>query len=164
MTSIHLNVYRSDAGTALAQRALVDIKTAPVLRLSSTTPNVAEIIPPVELSNIHHNEIVELTHYSRIRSLATIRHKGQCNWSTGLGVSFAGAAKVTGEQSPQDYRALYLIRVHAPSWPEEGENFRQISSGTVGKECMLAFTVAQGQYVEIPVKVSPAGDLLVPDP
>ncbi len=164
MTSRHLNVYRSDTGTALAQRALVDIKTAPVLRLSNTTPNVAEIIPLAEQSKIPNNEIVELTHYSRIRSLATIRDKGQCNWSTGLGVSFAGATKVTGEQSPQDYRALYLIRVHAPSWPEECENFRQITSGIVGKECMLAFTVAQGQYVQIPVKVSPAGNLLVPDP
>lgn len=83
MTSRHLNVYTPDANTALAQPALIDIKTAPVLRLSSTTLNEAEIIPPVEQSKIPNNEIVELTHYSPTRSLATIRDKGQCNWSTG---------------------------------------------------------------------------------
>lgn len=160
----HLHVITKGANEALAQKVLSQITAAPVLRSSSRAPNDAEIIPPGELSQIPNDQIVELTHYSRYRGLATIRDEGQCNWSNALGVQLADIRQVTGEQKPQEYRALYLIRVHSPDWPNKSANIGQVAKGRPGWECMLEFTVAQGQYVEVPVKLSPTGNMLVPDP
>lgn len=165
MSSInHLQVITRGTNEALAQRALNQITAAPVLRLSSATPDVAEIIPASELSQIPQDQIVELTHFSPIRGLNPIRDHGQCNWTNCLAVRLADLRQVTGQQSPQGYRALYLIRVHSPDWPNTSANIREIEKGRPGWECLLTFVVAQNQYVEVPVKLSPAGDLLVPDP
>lgn len=160
----HLQVITKGVNEALALKVLNQIAAAPVLRLSKTTPDVAEIIPPGELSQIPQDQIVELTHYSPIRGLTSIRDDGQCNWSNALAVFLDDIRKVTGEQSPQGYRALYLIRVHSPDWPNTSANIGEVVKGRPGWECLLTFVVAQNQYVEVPVKLSPAGDLLVPDP
>lgn len=165
MSQAHrLAIYSRDDNTALAAKVVLLIPDAPVLRRSKARPDEAEVIQPVELSQIPSDEIVSLTHYSPVRGLNTIDDDGQCNWSSALGVSFEGIVRITNAQSPQDYRALYLIRVHAPDWPGACENIKQVTSGKVGKECMLQFTVAQDQFLEIHVKVGPNGNLLVPDP
>lgn len=160
----YLQVIAKGANEALAQKALNQITAAPVLRLSNKTPNVAEIIHPSVSDQIPNDEIVELTHYSPIRGLATICDDGQCNWSNALAVRLEDIRQVTGEQLPQGYRALYLIRVHSPNWPNTSANIKETQKGRPGWECMLSFSVAQGQYVEVPVKLSPTGNLLVPDP
>ncbi|MEC4339641.1 hypothetical protein VPH13_13035 [Stenotrophomonas pavanii] len=160
----HLQLITKSVNDALAQKVLNQVTAAPVLRRSSTRPNAAEIIPPGELGQIPTDEIVELTHYSPTRGLLTICDYGQCNWSNALAVRLEDIRQVTGEQSPQGYRALYLIRVHSPNWPNTSANIKETQKGRPGWECMLSFSVAQGQYVEVPVKLSPTGNLLVPDP
>lgn len=159
-----------DAQSALAQRALSLLPGLPVLRCSTLAPTgsvplpPAEAIPNEERARISIDEIRVLTHYSPARGLPSIEDYGQCNWATALGVSTKAITRITSDANPRLYRALYLIKVHVPKWPGVCENIRSVSSGRGGLECLLAFTVPKALFSEVPVKLDPALDLLVPDP
>lgn len=148
-----------DADTELHRAVGKRVSTLPVLRLTSPISTdsegnvLAEIIAGPELDTVPVAEIITLAHFSSEQGLTKVIDCGEPNWADTLAVGKDSIYPITGCQNPALLSSLYIIRVHAPSWPEQSENFSSIRSGrSAGYECKLAFVVTVNQFAEITIR------------
>ncbi|WP_290594577.1 hypothetical protein, partial [Arenimonas sp. SCN 70-307] len=84
-----------------------------------------------------------------------------CVWSDTLAVDIKGINAITADLNPRAYRAVYLIRVGVPNWPEESDLIPEVKRKPGAWECGLGFAVEAGSFGRILVTYCHAINQLV---
>lgn len=161
----HFAAYPAGSVTALHCLAGKVLSTLPVLRLvagdgDSHRPRAESIV-----GHVCESEIIELAHLSTDSALDRVWWRDYPMWADRLAVDVPTIERITACGDASQYRGLYLIRVHAPKWPEACECVTPVvqrpSAIKSVFECSVAFNVFKGQFGMVPVKLCPATKVLI---
>lgn len=129
-------------------------------------PPTAIAMEQEEVDQIPPGQIIELAHLSKIRNQQELPWKYDPTWADHLAVELKLVNAITEDQAPEHYRALYLIRIYAPSWPgidrDATPRIGRVKRAPV-TECSLAYSVGSGLFAELPIRFNQATGKLVLD-
>ena len=132
--------------------------------ITSLKEEVEKLIPKIPIIGEKSGEfVVCLAHYSRNECIQCFEPRSNiCVWTTMISSKLDTIYNMTSDMSPEQYNALYIIRMRMKSKHQTSDLVPMIGMPKAGTEYALNLKIMESEFGKVLLAYDKSGGFLVP--